>query len=84
MMFQMNLLLLGLNAAEELSYLNNESQKLVYSAIKYYECTPSIMQSRQIRKLSNEDKLTYDEVEKIFKEPKGNQQEQIKFNKKRI
>lgn len=36
MMFQMNLVLFGLNAAEELSYLNNESQKLVYSAIKFY------------------------------------------------
>lgn len=46
MMFQMNLVLFGLNAAEELSYLNNESQKLVYSAIKYYECTSSIMRSR--------------------------------------
>lgn len=31
------------------------------------------MRSRQIRNLSNEDKLTYDEVEKILKEPKGNQ-----------
>ena len=77
-------LTMGLLPAVELSYLNKEEQKLVYMGITYEDLTPSHGQAKQLRKLSNEGKITFDSVEEILCKSKGNQQEQISFNKKRI
>ena len=75
---------MGLLPAVELSYLNKEEQKLVYMGITYEDLTPSHGQAKQLRKLSNEGKITFDSVEEILCKSKGNQQEQISFNKERI
>ena len=77
-------LTMGLLPAVELSYLNKEEQKLVYLGITYEDLTPSHGQAKQLRKLSNECKITFDSVEEILCKSKGNQQEQISFNKERI
>ena len=77
-------LTMGLLPAVELSYLNKEEQKLVYIGITYEDLTPSHGQAKQLRKLSNEGKITFDSVEEILCKSKGNQQEQISFNKERI
>ena len=77
-------LTMGLLPAVELSYLNKEEQKLVYMGITYEDLTPSHGQAKQLRKLSNEGKITFDSVEEILCKSKGNQQEQISFNKERI
>ena len=77
-------LTMGLLPAVELSYLNKEEQKLVYMGITYEDLTPSHGQAKQLRKLSNECKITFDSVEEILCKSKGNQQEQISFNKERI
>lgn len=77
-------LTMGLLPAVELSYLNKEEQKLVYMGITYEDLTPSHGQAKQIRKISNEGKITFDSVEEILCKSKGNQQEQISFNKERI
>lgn len=77
-------LTMGLLPAVELSYLNREEQKLVYMGITYEDLTPSHGQAKQLRKLSNEGKITFDSVEEILCKSKGNQQEQISFNKERI
>ena len=77
-------LTIGLLPAVELSYLNKEEQKLVYMGITYEDLTPSHGQAKQLRKLSNEGKITFDSVEEILCKSKGNQQEQISFNKERI
>ena len=77
-------LTMGLLPAVELSYLNKEEQKLVYMVITYEDLTPSHGQAKQLRKLSNEGKITFDSVEEILCKSKGNQQEQISFNKERI
>lgn len=77
-------LTMGLLPAVELSYLNKEEQKLVYMGINYEDLTPSHGQAKQLRKLSNEGKITFDSVEEILCKSKGNQQEQISFNKERI
>ena len=77
-------LTMGLLPAVELSYLNKEEQKLVYMGITYEDLTPSHGQAKQLRKLSNEGNITFDSVEEILCKSKGNQQEQISFNKERI
>ena len=77
-------LTMGLLPAVELSYLNKEEQKLVYMGITYEDLTPSHGQAKQLRKLSNDGKITFDSVEEILCKSKGNQQEQISFNKERI
>ena len=77
-------LTMGLLPAVELSYLNKEEQKLVYMGITYEDLTPSHGQAKQLRELSNEGKITFDSVEEILCKSKGNQQEQISFNKERI
>ena len=77
-------LTMGLLPAVELSYLNKEEQKLVYMGITYEDLTPSHGQAKQLRKLSNEGKITLDSIEEILCKSKGNQQEQISFNKERI
>ena len=77
-------LTMGLLPAVELSYLNKEEQKLVYMGITYEDLTPSHGQAKQLRKLSNEGNITFDSVEEILCKSRGNQQEQISFNKERI
>lgn len=77
-------LTMGILPAVELSYLSIEEQKLVYSVITYEDRNPSHGQTKLIRKLSVEKNLNFDSVEKILTENKGNQREQISFNKDRI
>ena len=75
---------LGITTAVELSYLTKEDQKLLLDAIDYNQATPSRAQAIQIRKLSEENKLTEELLDKILSEEKGNQHQQISFNKKNI
>ncbi len=79
-----NTLTMGIKPAVELSYLTKEEQKLVYMGITYEDLTPSHGQAKQIRQLSKEKKLTFDSLENILCEEKGNQKEQISFNKEKI
>ncbi len=75
---------LGVTTAVELSYLTKEEQKLVYFTINYEEITPSYAQAIKIRKLSEKHELTFDVIEKILDEKKGNQNDRISFNKEKI
>lgn len=77
-------LTMGLKPAVELSYLNKEEQKLVYMGITYEDLTPSLGQAIKIRGLAKDKKLTFDSLEDILCEEKGNQKEQISFNKEKI
>ena len=77
-------LTMGLKPAVELSYLTKDEQKLVYAEITYDDLTPSHAQAKQIRKLSKEKKLDFDSLEELLNQKKGNQNEQISFNKSKI
>lgn len=77
-------LTMGIKPAVELSYLNKEQQKLVYMGITYEDLTPSHGQAIQIRQLAKDKELTFDSLEEILCEQKGNQREQISFNKDKI
>jgi ParB family chromosome partitioning protein len=77
-------LTMGLRPAVELSYLNQKEQEMVYEEIYYEELTPSHYQAKRMRELSEKGKLNADEIENILCEEKGNQREQISFNKEKI
>jgi len=77
-------LTMGIKPAVELSYLNKEQQKLVYMGITYEDLTPSHGQAIKIRELAKDKELTFDSLEEILCEQKGNQKEQISFNKDNI
>ena len=75
---------MGIKPAVELSYLGYAEQKLVLGVIEYSLVTPSHAQTIKIRKLAKEKKLDFDTLEKLLDEKKGNQNEQIAFNKNKI
>ena len=77
-------LTMGLLPAVELSFLSKTEQQIVYSAIIYEDTTPSHAQAIRIRKLSSKKLLTFDDIDKILLEEKGNQHEKISFNKSKI
>lgn len=77
-------LTMGIKPAVELSYLNKDEQNLVYASITYEDLTPSHAQTKRIRELSKKKLLDYNALEEIFLEKKGNQNDQISFNKKNI
>ena len=77
-------LTMGMKPAVELSYLSKEEQTLVYSLIIYESATPSHSQAMEIRKLSKNNQLDFDSLEDILCQKKGNQNEQISFNKDKI
>ena len=77
-------LTIGIRPAEELSYLNKDEQRLVYSEIVYENITPSHAQTIRIRELSKKKKLNAENLEEILIENKGNQNEKISFNKEKI
>lgn len=75
---------MGLLPALELSFLSKQEQQIVYSVITYEDATPSHSQAIRIRKLSKKKLLTFDDIDKILLEEKGNQHEKISFNKSMI
>ena len=77
-------LTMGLLPAVELSFLSKQEQQIVYSVITYEDATPSHAQAIRIRKLSSKKFLTFDDIDKILLEEKGNQHEKISFNKSKI
>lgn len=77
-------LTMGLLPALELSFLSKQEQQIVYSVITYEDATPSHSQAIRIRKLSKKKLLTFDDIDKILLEEKGNQHEKISFNKFKI
>lgn len=78
------ILTIGIKPAVELSFLSKDSQQLVADAIDYNQATPSYAQAMQIRKLEENGELTDDLLDEILSEEKGNQHEQISFNRKKI
>ena len=67
-----------------MSYLTKEEQKLLYSTFIYDDLTPSHGQAIKIRELSKKKQLNYNTLCEILSESKGNQNEQISFNKDKI
>lgn len=64
--------------AVELSFLNEHEQRTVLEHVVLNDCTPSLSQANRMKKLSQEGKLTAEEIGKIMSEEKANQREMFK------
>jgi len=70
---------IALRPAVEISYLKQEEQEILLDAIDTMVATPSHAQAIIMRKKSQENTLTSDDIYKIMEEEKPNQKESIKF-----
>ena len=70
---------IALTPAVELSYLNKQEQRDLLETMESEDCTPSLSQAVQMKKLSQAGELNMDKIFEILREPKANQQEKISF-----
>jgi len=70
---------IALTPAVELSYLTTAEQTALLETIESEQCTPSLSQAQQMKKLSGEGQLAMDTIFGILTAEKPNQKEQIKF-----
>ncbi len=70
---------IALTPAVELSYLTKQEQHDLLETMESEDCTPSLSQAIQMKKLSQSGKLDIDRIFEILREPKANQQDKISF-----
>ena len=70
---------IALTPAVELSYLTGQEQHDLLETMESEDCTPSLSQAIQMKKLSQSGELNMDRIFEILREPKANQQEKISF-----
>ena len=70
---------IALTPAVELSYLSKQEQRDLLETIESEDCTPSLSQAMQLKKLSQSGLLTMDRIFDLLREPKANQQDKISF-----
>ena len=70
---------IALTPAVELSYLTGQEQQNLLETMESEDCTPSLSQAVQMKKLSQSRELNMDRIFEILREPKANQQEKISF-----
>ena len=72
---------IAFNPAVEISYLDQEDQRVLLDAISLNDCTPSHAQAIRLKKLSQEGVLDSQMIYEVMEEQKPNQLEQIKFRR---
>lgn len=70
---------IALTPAVELSYLTEVQQCDLLETMESEDCVPSLSQALQLKQLSQSGKLDMDDIFRIMREPKANQQEKISF-----
>ena len=70
---------IALTPAVELSYLSRQEQQDLLETMESEDCTPSLSQTIQLKKLSQAGELDMDKIFDILREPKANQQDKISF-----
>ena len=70
---------IALTPAVELSYLTKQEQRDLLETMESEDCTPSLSQAIQMKKLSRSGELSMDRIFEILREPKANQQDKISF-----
>ena len=70
---------IALTPAVELSYLRKQEQRNLLETMESEDCTPSLSQTIQMKKLSQLGFLDMDKIFAILREPKANQQDKISF-----
>ena len=75
---------IGLTPAVELSYLNEDEQAILLTALESEQTSPSLSQAKRIRKLSEEKRLTDDSVLQIMSEQKKPENQNLSFSVEKI
>ena len=70
--------------AVEVSYIPENLQKMLFDTIQSEDCTPSHDQTRRMRSMLAEDKLTGEVILAIMREQKPNQKEKITLQSERV
>ena len=70
---------IALTPAVELSYLSKQEKRDLLETMESEDCTPSLSQAIQLKKLSQAGELNMDKIFDILREPKANQQDKISF-----
>ena len=70
---------IALTPAVELSYLTKQEQRDLLETMESEDCTPSLSQAIQMKKLSQLGFLDMDKIFEILREPKATQQDKISF-----
>ena len=75
---------IALTPAVELSYLTESEQRDLLETMESEDCTPSLSQSQQLKKLSQSGGLDMDRILELLQQPKANQEEKLRFDLKDI
>ena len=70
---------IALTPAVELSFLTKPEQHDLLETMESEDCTPSLSQAIQLKRLSQSGELDMDKIFDILQEPKANQQDKISF-----
>ena len=70
---------IALTPAVELSYLTRQEQRDLLETMESEDCTPSLSQAIQMKRLSQAGELDIDRIFDLLREPKANQIEKISF-----
>ena len=71
---------IALTPAVELSYLTKLDQRDLLETMESEDCTPSLSQAIQLKRLSQAGELDIDRIFDILREPKANQIDKISFH----
>jgi len=75
---------IAFNPAVEISYLSKSEQEMLLEAMDYSDATPSHAQTIILKKLSQEGKLTNEEIVEIMSEEKPNQKPKVKISEDKL
>ena len=75
---------IALTPAVELSYLKEAEQRDLLETMESEDCTPSLSQSQQLKKLSQSGELDMDRIFELMRQAKANQEEKLRFDLKEI
>ncbi len=70
---------IAFTVAYNLSYLTKEQQSNLYETIQSEDCTPSLAQAINLRKLAIDNNLDMDSIFNVMTKPKANQKEMFKM-----
>ena len=70
---------IALTPAVELSYLAEQEQRALLETMECEDCTPSLSQAVQLKKLSQAGELDMDKIFELLRQPKANQKDKISF-----
>lgn len=71
---------IAFNPAVELSYLPEEQQEILFSAMEAEQATPSLSQAQKLKSMSADGTLTEDSIMEVMREQKANQKEQVRIS----